>query len=101
MSETVQYTLALNTELFESEFTKLEISVVRIMRYVTTLSGSPSLSRAITIFQKAIITARTLTMAFQALTAASGGWGLLVAGTSFLVGTLAAADITTDIVGYD
>ena len=97
----VQYTLTLNTEQFDSDFKRLEINTVRLMRYVTRLTGSPSLTRAVNIMTKAITTANTLKLALDALTVASATnpFGLFVAGMGFLVSTLAVADITTDIVG--
>ncbi len=99
MSEEVQFSLTVNTELTYSEVRKLETVIMRILGYVERLSGSPDLQRLINVIQATITAIRSLQVALRSLELASGPIGLAFAATSVIAAGLSGYSIYESITG--
>lgn len=85
MSEEIQYSLTVNTEVTYSEIRKLETVLMRVLNYIEKLTGgNPQLAKLINTVQAAIVALRTLQIAMKALQMASGPIGWAYAATSFV-----------------
>jgi hypothetical protein len=66
-SQTIEYSLAINTDMAYSDIRKLEISLVRCLNLAQRFTGDEDLKKGIQLMQKAIMTLRTLQMAYHAV----------------------------------
>jgi hypothetical protein len=73
---TIQWTLAVNTEMTYSEIHKLELTLIRTLAYAQQLTGDPNLKKGIQTIQSTIIALKTLQQTMRAVELASGpiGW---------------------------
>jgi hypothetical protein len=84
LTEEIQYSLTINTEVSYNNLRKLETVLMRVFSYIEKLSGGdPNLSKLINTIQAAIVALRTLQLAMRAVQAASGPIGWAYAATSF------------------
>ena len=67
LSQTLEYTLAVNADVSYSEIRKLEVTLVRCLSLAQRFTGDENLKNGIAIMQKAIMTLRTLQMAYRAV----------------------------------
>jgi hypothetical protein len=63
--QTIEYSLAINTEMSYSEVRKLEIILIRCLNLAQRFTGDENLKNGIATIQKAIMTLRTLQMAYH------------------------------------
>ena len=100
MSQEIQYSLTVNTEMTYNEVRKLEIVLVRVLSYIEKLTGGdPTLAKLINTIQSIIVTIRTLQMAIRALEMASGPIGWAYAGTSLIAAGMTGLTLYDTIVG--
>lgn len=64
-SQTIEYTLAVNTEMSYSDIRKLEMVLIRCLNLAQRFTGDENLKNGIATMQKAIMTLRTLQMAYH------------------------------------
>jgi hypothetical protein len=98
-STDIQLNLMLNTEMSYRDLRRLEISLLRIMRYVEQFSGNKDLNKTLQLMEKAIITARTLQIAIRAVEAASGPIGWLYAGTTVVAAGMSGMSLLENTQG--
>jgi hypothetical protein len=84
-----------------SNFRILEQVARRYLILARRLGLPADAQRAITILSKVTVAAQTARIAYTALLSATGPIGLAFAGAGILLANLAAADVVSDIVGYD
>jgi hypothetical protein len=78
---------------------RLEISLLRIMRYVQDFSGNKDLNKALQLMEKAIIMAKTLQMVIRAVEMASGPIGWLYAGTTVIAAGMSGMTLLENTTG--
>jgi hypothetical protein len=66
-SQTIEYNLAINADMSYSDLRKLETSLVRCLNLAQRLTGDENVKNGIQYIQKAIMTLRTLQMAYHAV----------------------------------
>jgi hypothetical protein len=66
-SQTIEYTLSVNTEITSNDIRKLEMAIIRCLNIAQRLTGDENLQKGIQVIQKTIMTLRTLQMAYNAL----------------------------------
>lgn len=84
MGNTIEYTIAVNTEMTHSELRKLEASIMRILYLIRRVSGNDTLDNAIEQSQRLLIILRSVQIAIRAIEVASGPIGWLYAATSVI-----------------
>lgn len=95
MSEenTIQWTLAVNTEMTYSEIRKLEITLIRTLAYAQQLTGDPNLKKGIQTIQSAVIALKTLQQTIRAVELASGPIGWAYAAVTAFTTTIAMGNL--------
>jgi len=66
-AQTIEYTLSVNSEVSSNDIRKLEMSIIRCLNLAQRLTGDENLKNSLQVIQKAIMTLRTLQMAYHAL----------------------------------
>ena len=82
----IEYLLTVNVEMAYSDLRRLESSLMRIMGYISQLSGDPNIDKMMQKAQRAISLIRQLQIAYRTLAAIEAGAitgpiGWLYAGT--------------------
>lgn len=99
MSEEVQWSLTVNTELTYSEVRKLETVLMRVLGYLRQFSGNENLNETIMLIQRTITAIHSLQMAIRALQMASGPVGWAYAATSVVAAGLSGYSIYESMIG--